>query len=1154
LATGCPRFNHTAKAASVNDFAFRVRSRDGSRAKSIREGQEVDEESRFEELLSMWEGQLAQGRDVPAGELCADRPELRAELERRIGRLRKLGRLVQHVNSPGSITTLPPQPDSASAGEQTAPAHVGTAADLSLGAAPPGYEFLGELGRGGMGVVYKARHLQLDRVVALKMILSGGHASSEELARFKDEARAIARLQHPNIVQVHDVGEQGGLPYFSLEYCPGGSLDKKLAGTPLPPKEAAALVKTLAQAMQAAHEKGIVHRDLKPANVLLAADGTAKVTDFGLAKKLEEAGRTATGSVLGTPSYMAPEQAGGQKGRIGPATDVYALGAILYECLAGRPPFKAATPLDTLMQVVGEEPVSVRQLQPQVPKDLETICQKCLHKEPPKRYASARTLAEDLRRFLAGEPVRARPVGAAQRAIKWIRRRPAIATAVGVAAVAVVCLLAGALWHTARLGQEKDRLIDARDLADRRRKEADNNLYHALVREAQALRRARDEGYRDAVWDRLGKALRIDTPDRDLTVLRQEAVSCLGDFVGLNPIIWDDFPANVQAIALSPDGRLLAAALDDASVVVREVAEGSTLTRIKQQATSLAFLDDGTGLAIVSANEVKVWQVSTGSEWHCVQSFATEPQTTLTACNGKQVATWSGEKEGTISVWSLWDGRLQTQLSAGGGPLRSLLLTPDGELLAAVAGAESEAQERFDGSILVWHLPDGTLKHSLKDLASRPYALSPDGRFLALSQGGEGLVLHDLRERRSRPLIRSDQVMGACFTPDSQSLVFTTNWGGGVKVWSVAGHREIAALRGQSKDSNPTLSGNDSVLATLTRATAEGGSSVRLWRRHMPEKVVLSVQDSGIPALAFSPDGKWLVSGDKAGRAVVWDAATGQKRMVLPPNHRGPLQDVAFSPDGRLLACAEYYKGVAVWDAARWQKEAEVSLAGCHQVTFTPDGKHLAACGEGLAIWEVKRGQAGTGRPESVTLESTIHPSGDSLARALCIGPDGRRLAWGGLSPVRLWDIQLGEEIPFAGPMSLKGYHGLAFYPDGRQLAYVSVAKQVEVWDVVARQKLRVLGQLGEFLSGELAISPNGRWLAANPRPAVVTLWDAQDGRRLFDLPEATGPIWNLTWAPDGQRLAVGSATGEIVIWDLAVVETELARLGLNWVDDPGTR
>jgi predicted Ser/Thr protein kinase len=288
--------------------------------------------------------------------------------------------------------------------------------------APPGYEILGELGRGGMGVVYQARQVNADRLVALKMILAGGHAEPDQRARFRTEAEAIARLQHPHVVQIFEVGEHNGLPFFSMEFCPGGSLDKKLAGTPLPPKEAAALVETLAKAMQAAHEKGVVHRDLKPANVLLVADGTAKVTDFGLAKKLDEVGQTVTGEVMGTPSYMAPEQAGGHKEQISPKTDVYALGAILYECLTGRPPFRAASLMDTLQQVITAQPVPPRAFQPNLSRDLETVCLKCLNKEPARRYATAEALANELRRFLAGEPVQARPPSIPALLRWWLRQ------------------------------------------------------------------------------------------------------------------------------------------------------------------------------------------------------------------------------------------------------------------------------------------------------------------------------------------------------------------------------------------------------------------------------------------------------------------------------------------------------------------------------------------------------------------------------------------------------------------------------------------------------------------------------------------------------------------------------------------------------------
>ena len=277
-----------------------------------------------------------------------------------------------------------------------------------------GYTILSELGRGGMGVVYKARQMKLNRIVALKMVLAGAHAGQEQLARFYTEAEAVARLQQPNIVQIHEVGEHDGLPYFSLEYVEGGSLAERIGGKPQPVNEAARHVELLARAMAYAHEQGIVHRDLKPANVLLTKDGQPKITDFGLAKRLEsDASQTQSGTLMGTPNYMAPEQARGEVREVGPLADVYALGVILYEMLTGRTPFLGASILDTLEQVRNQEPVPPSRLQPKVPRDLETICLKCLQKEPAKRYATAAALADDLRRFLAGEPILARPVGCA---------------------------------------------------------------------------------------------------------------------------------------------------------------------------------------------------------------------------------------------------------------------------------------------------------------------------------------------------------------------------------------------------------------------------------------------------------------------------------------------------------------------------------------------------------------------------------------------------------------------------------------------------------------------------------------------------------------------------------------------------------------------
>jgi eukaryotic-like serine/threonine-protein kinase len=329
-----------------------------------------------------------------------------------------------------------------------------------------GYEVLGLLGRGGMGVVYRARQLGLDRTVALKMISTGFQAGPKDLARFRAEAAALARLQHPNIVQIYDVGEAANRPYFVFEFVAGGSLAQYLQGTPQPVRPAAKLVDTLARAVHAAHASGVIHRDLKPANILLrdereGARGESrdlsplaprlaslipKITDFGLAKCTSGDGEapdlrgpTVTGDLMGTPNYMAPEQAMVSRQPVGPAADVYALGAILYELLTGRPPFTGETPLATVLQVLNNEPVPVTSLQPNVPRDLETICLKCLRKEPRQRYGSALELAEDLQRFLQDEPIRARPVGAVEKLWRWVRRHPAPAglLAAGLLAPAV---------------------------------------------------------------------------------------------------------------------------------------------------------------------------------------------------------------------------------------------------------------------------------------------------------------------------------------------------------------------------------------------------------------------------------------------------------------------------------------------------------------------------------------------------------------------------------------------------------------------------------------------------------------------------------------------------------------------------------------------
>jgi tetratricopeptide (TPR) repeat protein len=393
------------------------------------------------------------------------------------------------MSNPANDPTLAPAPRPAASDDVTVTGVRTTTVELpAVPTAPPGYCIERELGRGGMGVVYLAHQIGLNRPVALKMVLTGLQASPSELVRFLAEAEAIAQLHHPNVVQIYEVGSHAGVPYFTLEYCGGGALDAKLAGNALSSDESARLMEGIARGVQAAHARGIIHRDLKPQNVLLSADGAPKVTDFGVAKRLAGGSDlTQTGAVMGTPSYMAPEQAAGKGKSVSPAADVYSLGAILYEMLTGRPPFKAGTPLDTLMLVVSDEPIPPRQLNPRASLDLQTIALKCLHKDPARRYPTAEALADDLARFRTRQPITARPVSAVERGGRWVRRNPLLAAVmIGgplvLAATTLIVLIALIQTATAnvRLAAEQQKAENQKIEAEHQRELAQQRLEKAI--------------------------------------------------------------------------------------------------------------------------------------------------------------------------------------------------------------------------------------------------------------------------------------------------------------------------------------------------------------------------------------------------------------------------------------------------------------------------------------------------------------------------------------------------------------------------------------------------------------------------------------------------------------------------------------------------